>query len=109
VNIYTLIHMHVVNKCFFTMKRKAGRGRRPRPGPRPAGPRPDPQRQGPGAAAGPAPVPSAGGSRRTGPALLGASFIYALLSKNDLKRGFLRFSKSIKSMKCCRVLATKRV
>ena len=65
--------MHVVNKCFFTMKRKAGR---------------DPQRQGPGAAAGPAPVPSAGGSRRTGPAPLGASFIYALLSKNAVNRGF---------------------
>ena len=37
-----------------------------------------------------------GGSRRTGPAQLGASFIYALLSKNAVNRGFLRFSKSMK-------------
>ena len=58
------------------------------------------------AAAGPAPVPSAGGSRRTGPAPLGATFIYALLSKNAVNGGFLRFSKS---MKCCQVLATKRL
>ena len=58
------------------------------------------------AAAGPAPVPSAGGSRRTGLAPLCASyFIYALLSKNAVNRGFLRFSNSIK---CCQVLATKR-
>ena len=56
------------------------------------------------AAARPAPVPSAGGSRRTGPAPLGASFIYASLSKNAVNRGFLRFSKS---MKCCQVLAPK--
>ena len=46
------------------------------------------------AAAGPAPVPSAGGSRRTGPAPLGVSFIYALLSKNAVNRGFLRFNNS---------------
>ena len=58
------------------------------------------------AAAGPAPGPSAGGSRRTGPAPLGTSFVYALLSKNTVNRGFLRFSKS---MKCCQVLATKRL
>jgi len=51
------------------------------------------------AAAGPAPA--------TGRAPLGASFfIYALLSKNAVNRGFLRFSKS---MKCCQVLATKRL
>ena len=55
------------------------------------------------AAAGPAPVPSAGGSQQTGPA---PSFIYALLSKNAVNRGFLRFSNS---MKCCQVLATKRL
>jgi len=52
------------------------------------GPRPGPQGQGPGAAAGPAPVPSAGDSRRTGPAPLGASFIYALLSKNAVTGDF---------------------
>ena len=57
-------------------------------------------------AAGPAPVPSASGSRRTGPASLGASFIYVLLSKNAVNRGFLRFSNS---MKCCQVLAIKRL
>jgi len=34
-----------------------------------------------------------------GPAPLGASFIYALLSKNAVNRGFLRFSKSMKFAK----------
>ena len=58
------------------------------------------------AAAGPTPVPSAGGSRRTGLAPVGASFIYVLLSKNAVNRGFLRFTKS---MKCCQVLARKRL
>ena len=47
-----------------------------------------PQGQSPGAAAGQAPVPSTSGSRRTGPAPLGASFIYALLSKNAVNREF---------------------
>ena len=84
------------------MNRKAGRGRRPRPGPRPAGPRPGRRARAPArpAAAGPAPVPV------TGRAPLGASFVYALLSKNAVNRGFLRFSKS---MKCCQVLAKKRL
>jgi len=72
------------------MKRKAGHGRTSRPGPRPAGPRRGLRPQGQG--------------RRTGPAPLGASFIYALLSKNAVNRGFLRFSKSVK---CCQDLATK--
>jgi len=67
------------------MKRKAARGpqghglaRRARAPARPA-------------AAGPAPVPSAGDSRRTGPAPLGASFIYALLSKNAVTGDFFSF------------------
>ena len=41
-----------------------------------------------------------------GPEPLGASFIYTLLSKNAVNREFLRFSKS---MKCCQVLAPKRM
>ena len=45
-----------------------------------------PQGQGPGAACGRR--ASAGGSRRTGPARLGVSFIYALLYKNAVNRGF---------------------
>jgi len=45
-----------------------------------------PQGQGTGAACGRR--ASAGGSRRTGSAPLGASFIYALLSKNAVNRGF---------------------
>ena len=35
-----------------------------------------------------------------------ASRVWRLLSKNAVNRGFLRFSKS---MKCCQVLATKRL
>ena len=35
-----------------------------------------------------------------------ASRVWRLLSKNAVYRGFLRFSKS---MKCCQVLATKRL
>ena len=77
------------------MKRKAGRGHGLA---RRAPVRP--------VAAGLAPVPSTGGSRRTGPAPLGTSFIYALLSRNAVNWGFLRFSKF---MKCCQVLATKRL
>ena len=65
------------------MKRKAGRAMAP-------------QGQGPGAQR----------QRQPGPALLGASFIYVLLSKNAINRGFLRFSKSVK---CCQVLATKKL
>ena len=50
---------------------------------------------------------SAGAQRRRQPADgSGASFIYALLSKNAVNRGFLHF---IKSMKFCQVLATKRL
>jgi len=88
VNIYTLIHMHVVNKYVFFHNEAQG-GAWPQATVWPAARRARaPARL---AAAGLAPVPSAGGSRRTGPAPLGASFIYALLSKNGVNRGFYVF------------------
>jgi len=75
------------------MKRKAGRAMAP-------------QGQGPGVACGRRASAGAQRQRQPGPALLGASFIYVLLSKNAINRGFLRFSKSVK---CCQVLATKKL
>ena len=62
------------------MKRKAGRGHGLARGPQCHGLAHRARAPARPAAAGPAPVPSASGSRRTGPAPLGGSFIYALLS-----------------------------